>query len=61
MIAGKKSMGMKKHGKSGFKNGAGKSPKFRANQKREAEKNEIKSKPPLPYSSVSDLMNNKKG
>lgn len=47
-------MGMRKHGKSGWKNGSGKSPKLRHALKREAEANEKKAKDPLPFSSVPD-------
>jgi hypothetical protein len=49
-------MGMKKHSSSGYKNGAGKSPKLRLKMKMDAEKNERKSrKTTCTSSSVSDL------
>lgn len=56
MASGSKGMGMRKHGKSGFKNGMGRSPKARYMAKMEAEKNEVKAKPSTCiYESVSDL------
>lgn len=54
MASTERSMGMAKHGKSGWKNGSGKSPKFRVNARREAEKEERKAPPPLPFSTVGD-------
>ena len=60
MQSGSKGFGMRKHGKTGWKNGAGKPPKFRANAKREAEKN-IKRKPKTTTvfkSSIKDLIEN---
>ena len=54
MTSGKTGMGNKKHGQSGR---AGKSPKMRHAERREAEKNEIKAKPSnLKSVSVMDLI-----
>jgi len=53
---GQSGIGMKKHKRSGYKNGAGKSPKLRHSIKREAEQDERKSKPPLPYRSVKEAL-----
>ena len=59
MQSGKGGMGSRKHGKSGFKNGMGKSPKQRYMERMEAEKNEIKAKPSqCKYESVTELFEN---
>lgn len=51
---GREAMGSRKHGKSGH---CGKSPKLRHHLRREAERNERRSKAPkLEYTNVSDLM-----
>ncbi len=47
-------MGEVKHRGSGWKNGAGKSPKFRHAEKRNAEKNVRKPRPAKWFASVSD-------
>lgn len=44
MESGRAGMGMKKYGKSGWKNGSGKSPKFRENLKRESEQSSVRPK-----------------
>ncbi len=56
-MRGNSEMGMKKHSASGYKNGAGKSPRFRLHQKMEAEKNERKArKSTCIYNSVSEAI-----
>ena len=52
MKTGSRGMGMAKHGKSGR---PPKSPKLRHAIKREAEKNEIKSRKPLSHKNVKGL------
>lgn len=52
---GSSGMGMRKHGKTGWKNGPGQSPRFRLAARIEAEKNERKAPPPLPHTSVAEL------
>ena len=59
--SGKSGMGMSKHRGSGYKNGAGKSPKLRQHLKREAEKNDRKAGKPLPHSTVTAALNSKGG
>lgn len=58
VTTGRGGMGSTKHGKSGY---VTQSPKFRANLKREAEANEIKSKNQIkePYDSVADIFKKK--
>ena len=59
--SGGSGMGSAKRGKTGWKNGAGKSPKLRHHMKREAEKNERKPKKTTTkfYSSVSEALRSK--
>ena len=59
--SGKAGMGSAKHGKTGWKNGAGKSPKLRHHMKREAEKDERKAKKTTTkfYSSVMEAFERK--
>lgn len=47
-------MGMKKHGKSGWKNGSGKSPRLRLAMKMDAEQNERKARKYEMFSNVRD-------
>lgn len=58
MQEGRGGMGMRKHGKSGWKNGSGKSPRFRHQMKLQAERNEIKDRSGIknPKKSVSELL-----
>lgn len=51
-------MGMRKHGKSGWKNGPGKSPKLRHAEKREAEAENRKARKSTTQwrGSIKDLM-----
>ena len=55
--SGRGGMGMRKHGKTGWKNGSGKSPRFRFHAKREAEAQERKARPALAFSSVAEAFN----
>lgn len=50
------SMGSQKHGKSGWKNGAGVNPKERLRRKMEADKKERKRRKSKQYDSVQELM-----
>lgn len=54
--SGRSEMGMRKHGKTGWKNGSGKSPRFRFHAKREAEAQERKAPPALPFGTVADAI-----
>ena len=58
MQQGKSGMSNRKHSKSGWKNGSGKSPKLRHHLVLEAKKNDRKAKPALPYSSVNEAFRN---
>lgn len=57
MQAGRGGMGMRKHGKTGWKNGHLKSPKLRLWEKMQAEKNERKPRKVKMYKTVRELMN----
>lgn len=58
MNKGNDGMGMRKHGRSGWKNGSGKSPRLRFHMKMEAEKNERKDRSKIrnPKKSVAELL-----
>lgn len=56
MQQGRGGMGSRKHGRSGCRNGAGKSPKARLAERMEAEKNERKTKKTQMFATLSECM-----